>query len=146
LFVVLERKLDVELQSVPDALPHSNPLIGRSIVAGYPAATVDPGSRASGSGTLLRCGLNQTVLHAGLAVPRATRWHSIEPCAEDVRELLTAMTVHQLRCIAKLIAHHASVIAAIVFECVVVFLNDHGRVNVGDLLLVLYGVFGKLQA
>jgi hypothetical protein len=146
LFIVLKGKLNVELQSVPDALPHSYPLIWGSIVAGNPATTVDPGSRASRCGTSLRCGLDQAVLHAGLAVPRATRWHSIEASAEDMRELLTAVTVHQLRCIAELVAHHARVIAAIVFECVVVFLDDHGRVDVGDLLLVWHGVFGKFGA
>jgi hypothetical protein len=136
LFLVLERELDVELQSIPDALPDANPLVGGSVMARNTAATIDPGSGASRRGTPHRCRLDQAVLHAGLAVPRATRWHPIEAGAEYVGQLLAAVAVHKLGCIAKLIAHHACVIAAVIFECVIVVLDDHGRVDIGNLLLV----------
>jgi hypothetical protein len=146
LLFILEWELKVELQSVPDALPHADPLVGSSVVTRDSAAPIYPGSRASGWRTSHGCSLHQAVFHARLAVPRAARRHSVQTGTEDVRELLAAMAVHQLRSIAELIAHHACVITAIIFKCVVVLLDDHGRIDVGDLLLVLDGILRKLGA
>jgi hypothetical protein len=48
---------------------------------------------------------------------------------------------HELRRVAELIANHACIVAAIVLEEVVI-VDDHGRVDVWDLLLVLDSVGG----
>jgi hypothetical protein len=54
-------------------------------------------------------------------------------------EQLAAVAKHKLGRVAKLIADHASIIAAIVLEHILVFEN-HGRVDVGDLLSVFNSI------
>jgi hypothetical protein len=47
---------------------------------------------------------------------------------------------------AKLVAYHACVITTVIFESVVVFLHNHGWIDVGDLLLILDSIFGDFGA
>jgi hypothetical protein len=58
-----------------------------------------------------------------------------------VAKLLAAVAEHELCCIAELITDHACVVAAVILECVV-FVDYHGRVDIGDLLLVLDSILG----
>jgi hypothetical protein len=52
-----------------------------------------------------------------------------------VAELFAAVAVHELRRLPKLIADHACIVAAVIFENRLIF-DDHGQIQLGDLLLV----------
>jgi hypothetical protein len=142
LFVVFKRELDVELQPIPYALPNANPLVRSTVVARNPAASIDPCGRTTGRRSAPRCSFEKRgVFDATRAVPGAPCWHAIETAAEDVAKLLAAVAIHELWGIAKLVAHHACIIAAVILEGVVV-VDNHGGINLGDLLLVLDGILG----
>jgi hypothetical protein len=53
------------------------------------------------------------------------------------------VTKHKLRWVAELITDHACIVASVILKRVVL-VDDHGRVNIGDLLLILDSIFGKL--
>jgi len=97
LLFLVKGKLNVELQSVPDALPDPYPFIRGMVVTWYTASTVDPGSgtpdRWSSSGRSFQ---QARILNTALAIPRPTRWHPIKTSAEDMAKLLAAMAVHEL--------------------------------------------------
>jgi hypothetical protein len=76
---------------------------------------MDIGCRATGHATLGGSSKELRVLDATLAVPRATCRHSVEAGAEYVAQLFAAVAEHELGGIAKLVADHACVVAAIVF-------------------------------
>jgi hypothetical protein len=117
LFVVVKGEVKIESQSVPYALPDANPVVGGLIMTGYSAATIDPGSRACGGRSPSGRRFQHTrVLHTGMAIPWSAGGHSVEASAENVAELLTTVTVHELRCITKFITDHACVIAAVVLQ------------------------------
>lgn len=142
LIFLLERKVNVKLEPVPNALPNSNPFIRGSVVSRHAAAPINPCCWTSGiDATTCRCLQESWVLHAALTVPGATCWHLVEASTEDVAKLLAAVAEHQLCCIAELIADHACVVTAVILECVF-FANDHGRVDIGDLLLVFDSILG----
>src|SRR5690242_4104390 len=142
LILIVEREIDVPLQSVPYALPYANPFIRGSVVSRHTATSVDPCCRSSRVGTPAGCRLKKRrVFHAALAVPSAASRHLVEAGTEDVAKLLATVTEHELRCVAKLIADHACVIASVVLECVVV-VDDHRRIDIGNLLLVFYSILG----
>jgi hypothetical protein len=124
------------VQPVPNALPDTDPFIGAATLATWdPAASVNVCSRAARRGTS-SCGCKQSrILHAPLAIPCAAGRHVVQASAEDVAELFAAVAVHELRRLAKLVTHHACIVAAIVFEDRLVF-DYHGQVQLGDLLLV----------
>jgi hypothetical protein len=144
LFIIVKGEVEIESQSVPYALPDANPVVRGLVMTGYSAAAVNPGSRTCGGWSSSGRRFQHTrVLYTGMTIPWPAGGHSVEASAEDVAELLTTVTVHELRCIAKLITDHACVIAAVVLQCVVVVvLDDHGRVDVGDLLFVLHSILG----
>jgi hypothetical protein len=142
LLFLVKGKLNIELQSVPDALPDPYPFIRGMVVTWYTASTVDPGSgtpdRWSSSGRSFQ---QARILNTALAIPRPTRWHPIKTSAEDMAKLLAAMAVHELWCVTELVADHTCVIASVILQCVIV-LDNHRRIDIGDLFLVLHGVLG----
>jgi hypothetical protein len=143
LFFLVEWEFDVKLQSVPNALPDTHPFVRGMVVTRHTASAVDPGSGTSYRRSSSGRGFQEArVLHTALAIPGPARRHPVEPSAEDVAELFAAMAVHELRCVTKLITDHACIIASVILQCVVV-VDDHGRIDIRDLLLVLHGVLGQ---
>ena len=102
----------------------------------HTAAPIDPSCWAMGSTSSASCCLQECrILDATLTVPSATCRHLVEASAEHMTELLTAVAEHELRRVTKFITHHTRVIASVILECVIL-IDDHGRVDIGDLLLV----------
>jgi hypothetical protein len=129
--VVVEGKVQVEASLIEDLSPDKVVSIegATATCSSSPVPRIQRHSSSIG-GTEYR-----GILRARMAVPRTSGGHHVQSRTEDVAELLTAIAYHQRIRVAKVFAYGAW-FPAFVRKYVLV-VDDHQRVNISDLLLIL---------